>query len=130
MITAIVTDPEGGFSYKGKRIAQDRTVRRKILGLAPKIYMSEYTASQYLEADRDHISITEHPPIDDEAVYYLEAGHIPENTHMLMIYRLDASYPSDTRIVPDPRDWELMDTEEFAGHSHKKVTLERYRRLR
>ena len=129
MTTAIVLDPKGGFSFKGKRIAQDRIVRKRILGLAPVIYMSEYTASQYREVDKEHIAISEKAPNDENAVYYLEVGHIPADTDTLLVYRLDVRYPADMKIIPTQKEWELISTETFAGHSHKTITLEKYRKL-
>lgn len=129
MTTVIVLDPKGGFSYKDRRIAQDRIIRKRILELAPIIYMSEYTASQYREVDREHIAISEKAPVDENAVYYLEVGHIPANTDTLLVYRLDACYPADMKIIPSPKEWEIISKETFAGHSHKTITLEKYRKL-
>lgn len=46
----------------------------------------------------------------------------------VVVYRWNRSYPGDFHLDLDLNQWRLVQTTEFAGYSHEKITKEIYRK--
>ncbi len=46
----------------------------------------------------------------------------------IVLCRWNRAYPGDVHFTMDLTDWSLVDTEEFAGSSHERLTIETYRK--
>ena len=55
---------------------------------------------------------------------------IPEtaNVEAVVLYKWNRVYPADQYFSKDLSGWKMVETEEFAGSSHEKITKERYER--
>ena len=50
------------------------------------------------------------------------------NIESVVLYKWNRVYPADQYFTMDLSDWKLVETAEFAGSSHEKITEESYER--
>ena len=50
------------------------------------------------------------------------------NIESVVLYKWNRVYPADQYFTMDLSGWKLVETAEFAGSSHEKITEERYER--
>ena len=51
-----------------------------------------------------------------------------ERIEEIYLYRWNRDYPADVYFPVDLSMWKCVETKEFAGSSHEKITRERYTR--
>lgn len=135
MIMITVIDDNMGMMFNNRRQSQDCILREQILALAGsgKLWMNHYTHGQFL--NRDSASIT----VDDAFLKKAGAGEycFVENIspasfenyiEKIILFRWNRMYPADFYFDIDlaGSEWRQVETEEFPGSSHKKITKETY----
>jgi hypothetical protein len=133
MILLVCVDLDGGMAFAGRRQSRDRVLTRRILertaggelwvnpasaplfGDAPQLR----PAADFLaRAGKGAFCFAE---IDDPAPY---AGRMEQ----IVRWCWNRRYPSDLKCALPPDGWRLLETAEFAGFSHDKITEEVYTR--
>lgn len=118
-----------------KRQSQDSVLRSKILEIASgaKLWVSEYTASQFetqeaLTIDNDYIS----KAASDDYCFVEDMGYDIDNTDEVILCHWNRSYPGEVYFETDLKaiGFKKVNTEDIVGSSHKKITLETYRRCK
>ena len=127
-------DEEGGMLFNRRRQSQDRCAREYILEKAAgsRLWMNPYSAKQFGEGAP--ILISESPQREAEDEDYVLIENLPvtlEGAREVILILWNRLYPSDVSF--DKRrlaaqGFSLIESEEFAGHSHEKITVEIYRR--
>ncbi len=150
-----VIDDNGGMMFNHRRQSKDRELRKNILTLAAgagadqesdadgaaqteeackaQLWMNQYTASQFEEeelkgqaflkisdglssaGDQDYVFLEDQPP-----------SEYAEQADELVIYHWNRKYPGDLKFDIDLGNWKLLQTTEFSGFSHEKITREIY----
>ena len=131
MILMICLDQRGGISFNHRRQSKDRLLRQRLLELTggKALWMNAYSARQF-EEDAPNIRVA-----DNFAALAAEGefcfAESPESLELLpkaeelIVFRWDKVYPTDCRFSPETFG-HLAEREEFEGHSHACITLERY----
>ncbi len=131
----ICVDDNNGMLFNGRRQSRDEAIVKDILEFAgnDKIWMSSYSSKLFL-ASPDRILIEDNF-LKDTLKYgncFLE--NVPlksyeDRIENLIVYGWNRVYPADTYLDVDLiTDWEMIDTKEFGGKSHEKITRKIYRR--
>ena len=134
MILIAVVDDSGGMMFNRRRQSQDRVLREKILSLTEKscLWMNDYTAKQFADyAAKIHA--------DNDFTQKADAGEycFVENTSVsacadriekVILFKWNRAYPADFFFDLDlsAPEWKLLETEDFPGFSHEKITKEVY----
>lgn len=133
MILVVALDDHGGMMFNRRRQSKDRALRLDLLQTigSNRLWMNDYSAKQF-ELPLD-------PRITISADYLAEAGpgdycfveeefpsHFLSKVEGLVIYRWNRIYPKDVIFQIPLAPWALVDTREFTGYSHDKITKEVY----
>lgn len=129
----VCIDKNGGMSFCGKRLSQDRVLREKILEISSgsRLLMSSYSAKQFESID----GIV----IDDNFLNNAGQGDycfvedkeiIAENVESFYVFNWNRKYPADLFFDVDLKaeGFKKIKKEDFQGNSHDKITLEIYSR--
>ena len=112
MILIVCVDDHNGMMFNHRRQSQDRVLRADILELTDgkKLWMNAYSRKQFAESDAEKILVDE---------TFLDAAGDGE---FCFVENAEVYFPVDLSV------WKCMETKEFAGSSHEKITRERYTR--
>jgi len=126
----LTADDKNGLGFNRRRQSRDANIIADMLSVigGEKLYLSAYSASLFGEAE--NLEITENPlqNAPKDAFCFVEAQNVSlDGVEILYLYRFGRSYPSDVKLPP-LTGMEKVQTREFAGSSHDKITLEVYRR--
>lgn len=127
-------DERGGMLFHRRRQSQDRKAREYILKMTAgrRLLMNPYSAKQFKEGDE--ITVTEAPQKDAKAGDFVLIENLPVSllgVEEVILFRWNVLYPSDVSFDTNSLTREgisLQHSEEFAGYSHEKITVEFYRR--
>ncbi len=133
MKIALCVEKSGGMLFNHRRVSQDSMVRAKLLELAGEggLYLNSYSAKQFENADRLHISEDFFSAAADEDLCFVEDTAVNmDNVSQVCLFKWNRDYPADTFFEHDLKalGFRKIKTQEFPGTSHKKITLEIYRR--
>ncbi len=133
----VCLDEKGGMLFNHRRQSADRTVRERILALCAgkKLWMNHYSAAQFASSDVPEIQV------EDEFLGKAQAGEycfvedaalLPyeERIESIVVFQWNRVYPADVHFdLPLlEQGWKCQRTEDFAGNSHERITMEVYKR--
>lgn len=123
MMVIVCLDDNLGMAFGGRRQSRDKAVCEDIVKLTEGRAIAMHERSKTLFNGFDaNIS-------DDGDIHFVEfkaPNAILENANKLVIYRWNRRYPADLRFDTPLDGWQLVETVEFPGNSHKKITKEVY----
>lgn len=137
MIAVVCVDDKGGMLFNRRRQSRDRVLRAELLQWAGgrPIWMNEYSAGQFSQEERAHISVAEDfleragkgelSFVEDQPLAPWE-----EDLEEVVLYRWNRVYPSDHKLdlsLTEPA-WRCVEQSEFTGSSHEKITKEIYQK--
>ena len=119
MILIVCVDDHNGMMFNHRRQSQDRVLRADILELTDgkKIWMNAYSRKQFAESDGEFCFVEN-----------ADVSGCVERIEEIYLYRWNRDYPAEVYFPVDLSVWKCMETKEFAGSSHEKITRERYTR--
>ncbi len=152
MIVMVVVDDRNGMMFHGRRQSRDRMLRAKILELASgcKLWMNAFSRAQFTEEEvcvaedsleqtglgespRPQVCVAEdflQQAGPGEYCFVEDCDPAPYGNRIeeLIRFRWNRSYPGDVFLGIDLEDgsWGCMETEEFPGYSHERITMERF----
>ena len=127
-------DDRCGMMFNNRRQSRDRILIEDVikdLG-KEKIYISPY--SQLLFEGMDaKIKVSDNPleAAKGDGVCFIEDKHLSEykgEIDILVIYRWNRHYPCDFYFDLDINKYKLVESRDFEGSSHEKITKEVYKR--
>ena len=135
MILILCLDEKNGMAFNRRRQSQDALGREKILSLtgSAPLWMNAYSAKLFgdvpnVRVDEDFLhqagpgeyAFAEFPPLSPVA----------KEVERILVIRWNRAYPADAKLdIPlKPGLWNLVESEDFPGSSHEKLTLEIYQR--
>ena len=135
MILIVCVDDHNGMMFNHRRQSQDRVLRADILELTDgkKLWMNAYSRKQFAESDAEKIRVDETflDAAEDGEFCFVENADVSgcvERIDEIYLYRWNRDYPADVYFPVDLSMWKCVETKEFAGSSHEKITRERYTR--
>lgn len=131
----VCVDDSMGMLFNKRRQSQDSVLRERILKLTEgkHLWMNHYSAKQFDTASAPQINVDDSFLTEavegDYALVETEAlqTYVPW-IEQIVLYRWNRKYPSDLKFDIDLSGWVLRSSEDFAGHSHEKITEEVYSR--
>ena len=118
----ICLDDNNGMMFNKRRQSQDRILRADLKEFIKDkdLYMNNYSYKLYKDIDNGNIKVSEN---------FLE--QCTENGFCLVEDKWNRIYPSDLYFDINliSNSWELLETKEFEGSSHEKITRIIYRRV-
>lgn len=132
MIVILCLDDKNGLMFNNRRQSKDKLVIQDILKLIgeKKLFISSYSESLFqglksnLIVDNNFLSNA-----DKEDFCFVEDNNLKdfsEKIEKIIVYRWNRMYPSDLKLEIPIQSWNLVDSFEFAGNSHDKITREVY----
>lgn len=132
MIVILCLDDKNGMMFNNRRQSKDKVVIQDILKLVDgkKLFISSYSERLFQGLEFNLI-------IDDnflnnatkEDYCFVEDNNLKdfsEKIEKIIVYKWNRIYPSDLKLEIPIQDWNLIDSFEFAGNSHDKITREVY----
>ena len=135
MILIACIDDKLGMLFNRRRQSQDRVLRKRILQLTngKTLWMNEYSRKQFGDAELPQIMVSETflQEAGKEDYCFLETldpAPYEANLEQIILYRWNRIYPADLRFSIPLHDhgWKLVQTTDFSGSSHEKITEEVY----
>ena len=126
----VCLDERLGMMFNKRRQSSDRgqVADMRALLCGEVLAVSPYTAKLLSETGIE-LFVTEEP--EKYGGYaFIEDTELPSATEVdkLIIYHWGRRYPSDKRFTLDMGDFKLLESTEFSGTSHDKITREIYKR--
>lgn len=146
MKVIVCVDDGNGMLFNKRRQSQDRVLQDDVqkMTAGQKLWMNAYSARQFQEGSQTGENVTgvsETAALIVAEDFLRQAGEndfcFVENEKLLpysdritevVVYRWNRSYPGDFHLDLDLKQWRLVQTTEFAGYSHEKITKEIYRK--
>ena len=139
MTGIVCLDQEDGLLFNGRRQSRDRVVTEKILSITEgkPLWMSAYSRRIFPEdapvcVAEDLVGKLAEPwQQPGEAAFCLIEEAVNLENEMIdewIVFRWKRVYPADVFLKFPADDWEKELIETFAGYSHEKIDLERYRK--
>lgn len=136
MIILSVLDEKGGMLFNRRRQSQDSKLREYILSMieTTHIWMDQYTAKQFVSVENKSNLIIDDNFLDKAQFgdyCFVEDKHVSpylDKIEKIILFRWNRKYPGDFFFDIDvpSEQWMLVNTEEFQGSSHEKITKEVY----
>ena len=138
MIAIVTVDDNSGISFNCRRQSRDSAVIEKIVSLANTknsyLLMSSYSSALFESNELRNAIVSDKflEIANDEDYCFVEgkplAAYISK-IQQLIVFRWNRLYPADMYFdINLANGWTLVDTEEFKGTSHDKITMEVYRK--
>lgn len=137
MIIIICLDDRGGMLFNKRRQSQDVLLRQQILTetAGGRLWMNSYSAKQFAEESAANIVVDETfldkaRPGDFCFIENVAPSAYEDKIEKIILYRWNRTYPGDLYFdIPlEEHGWKLIETDDFAGRSHEKITKEVYER--
>lgn len=126
----VCVDKSFGMMFNNRRVSQDKEVLAKIKELIndSKLYVSSYSSKLF--DGLPNIIVDNFDRILEGDFYYIEDTEIPnKEIEKVYIFNWNRDYPADKYFEIDLSNYTKEKKEDFVGNSHKKITLEIYRRV-
>lgn len=133
MEVVVCLDDRGGMCFNHRRQSRDREVVKNVLALAENrpLWMDDVSALLFAGAENVHVAEDFLAMAPQGALCFVEdraltpyAGRIER----LYVYRWNRLYPADRYFDLRLEEWRLIETTEFPGYSHERITREAYER--
>lgn len=145
----IITDDNNGISFNKRRQSKDIRLREQMLKYIKdknsKLIMNSYSFEQFSEDDliqnniflnsiikvNDDISNLPENAIENDAYYFFENSYVSLYKNIIdeiVIFNWNTRYPADEYFDMSLEDYLLSSLTEFEGNSHKKITMEVYKK--
>ena len=133
MIAIVCIENSNGLLFNKRRVSQDKIVTEKIIELSQgsKLWMDNYSYPLFEQYSTANINVAdtflsetskgEYCFIENKSLKPFEKW-----LDKIIVFKWNRDYPSDFKIDLDLTEWELIDSKEFVGNSHKNITMEVY----
>lgn len=130
----VCLDDRDGMAFNHRRQSSDMVVTEDICaraGGAP-LYLRAYSLPLFKDRDVETVAVDDFSQAPADARCFVEdqpLSPLAEKIDILCIYRWNRHYPADLRFDLALADgWQLVESADFAGHSHEIITREVYHR--
>lgn len=135
MIAIVCIDDNFGMMFNNRRQSRDITIIQKITEIAKgsKIWVNKYSYPLFEEGNNSNVNVDENYLSEASSGEYCfvenkELKPFEKWIEKLIVFRWNRDYPTDKKLDIDLSLWSLQETSEFVGNSHKKITMEVYKK--
>lgn len=126
----VCIDNNNGIMFNQRRVSRDSKVIEDILNMTKnsKIMCSKYTSNMFA-SKKNIIEIKE---VTEQDGFYFHEDLKPNSDikyNKIIVYNWNRDYPSDEIFTHDLSAYKLLETKEFPGSSHEKITRNIYERI-
>lgn len=132
MILIVAVDDRNGMMFNHRRQSQDRVMREKILSFVNggHLWMNTYSSRQFLGYGSEKNIV-----VDDNFLekagrddYCFAEDVLPDISAVdrLILFKWNRKYPGDFYFDLDISSWRLIESSDFEGTSHERITMEVY----
>lgn len=122
----VCLDDNNGMMFNKRRQSRDKVLVENVLEFCKgeKLYTNEYSAKLFPENTVEMFESIDN--IEDGYCFAENFTVNEEYVEEIIVYKWNRLYPADTYFNIEPEKWNLVETVEFEGSSHEKITRERY----
>lgn len=129
MTLIVCLDDQNGMMFGARRQSRDSTLIRRIIALTSEknLVLSPYSAPLF--AEKKELVISDDPAdlCGKDDFLFVENTPLPEDgIDSLLLYRWNRRYPATRRFPLSTDDFVLMESTDFVGSSHERITEERW----
>ena len=124
----VCLDDNNGMMFNKRRQSRDRVLIENVLEFCKgeKLYTNEYSAKLFPE---NAVEIFENVEQIGNSFCFAEDFNVNEEyVDEIIVYKWNRLYPADIYFNINLGNWTLIETVDFEGSSHEKITREIYRR--
>ena len=124
----VCLDDNNGMMFNKRRQSRDRVLIENALEFCKgeKLYTNEYSAKLFPE---NTVEMFENIEQIGNSFCFAEDFNVNEEyVGEIIVYKWNRLYPADTYFNIDLKNWSLIESVDFEGSSHEKITREIYRR--
>jgi len=128
MTLIVCVDDKMGMAFNNRRQSRDRTVCEDIVKITNgnPIYMQDRSVSLFENLNANTVTV-QNPNEAISGIYFSEFENVDNfKVDRLILYRWNRHYPADLYFDLPLDTFTLIDSTEFAGNSHEKITREVY----
>ncbi len=137
MKVIVALDDDNGMMFNGRRQSRDAVVREKIAEITygSRLWMNEYSRKQFqdMEINKEAAEDFLDKAAEGEYCFIEDTGisGVLERVEEFIIFRWNRRYPGDLKfdVIPGENGFACIESGEFEGRSHDKITMEVWRRL-
>lgn len=133
MILLACVDDDMGMLFNKRRQSQDKVLLNHILDITAngRLWMNHYSARQFESHPEPQINIDENflseaAPGEFCFSEDVDVGPYGQWVEKIILFRWNRRYPGDLHFSIDLSNWRLVESHDFAGSSHEKITQEVY----
>ena len=133
MIVIVCVDNNLGMMFNNRRQSRDIEVVKKIIEFTKgsSLWMNKYSYELFEELDCNRINIDSGFLSETANGEYCFVENIDLESYekwveKIIVFRWNTVYPSDHELDIDLGSWQLLESSEFVGKSHEKITMEVY----
>ena len=133
MIDIVCVDDNLGMMFNNRRQSRDIEVVKKIIEFTKgsSLWMNKYSYELFEELDCNRINIDSGFLSETANGEYCFVENIDLEPYekwveKIIVFRWNTVYPSDHELDIDLGSWQLLESSEFVGKSHEKITMEVY----
>jgi len=130
MTIFICVDDKNGMMFNERRQSSDRVVRQKMFEMtgSKPIFMNSYSKKQFVEEDiitnvaEDFLVLA-----GEEDFCFVENNDLMpyyDKIKSVVLFKWNKVYPSDRKLDLNVSEMKLVNTLDFEGYSHDKITME------
>lgn len=132
MIVILCLDDRNGMMFNNRRQSRDKFVIEDILKLiqGKKLFAGKYSEMLFQNFE-SNVIIDDNflNNIDKDDYCFVENNslkNLSSRIEKIIVYRWNKVYPSDLKLEISLQNWNMIDSFEFSGNSHDKITREVY----
>lgn len=133
MIAIICLDEQNGMAFNHRRQSKDQEVMKDMLEESKDklLYMNAYSYGMFKEMRASHIKVSENfleEAGSSDFCFIEREGLLPYllNIEKIVVYKWNRRYPTDIYLDIHLDEWKKIETKDFAGYSHERITKEIY----
>lgn len=135
MICIVCVDNKLGMLFNNRRLSQDSVLSGKIIEMSKhsKLWLCRFSYTLFDKMDTANINIDDNflsEAAQGEYCFIENKALLPYEKWIekIIVFRWNRDYPSDMKLDIDLSKWNIAESCEFEGNSHKKITMEVYAR--
>jgi hypothetical protein len=133
MILMACVDDNMGMLFNKRRQSQDKVLRAHILDITAnsRLWMNYYSARQFEPDTEPQINIDENflskaAPGEFCFTVDVDVGVYEQQVEKIILFKWNRRYPGDLHFNINLSNWRLVESHDFVGSSHEKITEEVY----
>lgn len=133
MILIVCVDEKNGMLFNNRRQSRDKKIIERIVEQTKnkKLWITSFSQELFNDSEANNLIIddniaTKMGKEDYCFVENIEIKTIIEKIDKIILYNWNRSYPADRYLEINLEKWVVESEEEFAGHSHAKITQKIY----